>query len=70
MLQATGRAPINGADKWAKTYPHSHWMAVGNLLTLRQWDVTYDDAMRELGNCCSHPEGPGCEVKVIGGKKR
>jgi hypothetical protein len=69
MLQATGRAPIKGADTWAKQYPHSHWMPVGNALTLRQWNVTYDDAMRELGNCCTHPEAAGCEVKAIGGKR-
>ncbi len=43
-------------------------MPVGNALTLRQWNVTYDDAMRELGNCCMHPKRPGCEVKPIGGK--
>lgn len=70
MLQATGRKPITGADAWAKTYPHSHWMPPGNSLTQRQWDVTYAPAMRELERCCANPKAPGCEVKPIRGKGR
>jgi hypothetical protein len=68
MLQATGRAPIHGADAWAMQYPHSHWMPPGNSLTKRQWDVTYDPAMRELERCCKSPNAPGCKVTPIQGK--
>ena len=66
--QATGSARIAGADKWAKTYPHSHWMPPGNSLTVRQWHVTYDPAMKELERCCANPKAPGCEVTPIRGK--
>lgn len=67
MLQATGRKPIAGADTWANTYPHSHWMPPGNSLTQRQWDVTYDPAMREMERCCKDPKAPGCIVTPIRG---
>jgi hypothetical protein len=68
MLQATGRAPIAGADKQAQTYPHSHWMPPGNSNTAAQWKVTYDKAMRELERCCKNPNAPGCVVTEITGK--
>ncbi len=68
MFQATGRAPIHGADAWAKRYPHSHWMPPGNALTQRQWDVTYDTAMRALERCCHSPAAPGCQATPIHGK--
>ena len=70
MLQAVGKLPIKGADAWAKTYPHSHWMPPGNSLTKAQWDVTYDTAVRELERCCRDPKAPGCQVTPIEGKKR
>ena len=68
MLQATGRAPIAGADQWAQTYPHSHWMPPGNSDTAVQWKVIYDTAMRELEKCCKDPNAPGCVVTPIVGK--
>jgi len=70
IQQAIGnpKFPIAGADKWAKTYPHSHWMPPGNSLTLAQWRVTYDTAIRELERCCAKPAGPGCVVTPIRGK--
>ncbi len=67
MFQATGSAPIAGADKWAQTYPHSHWMPPGNSNTAAQWSVIYDTAMRELEKCCKDPGAPGCVVTPIGG---
>ena len=67
-LQSVGRHPINGTDEWAKTYPHSHWMPLSNSLTLRQWEVTYDTAMREIERCCHDPKAPGCEIVPIAGK--
>jgi len=68
MLQATGRAPIHGADAWAMQYPNSHWMPPGNSLTKRQWEVTYEPAMRELERCCQNPRAPACQVTAIQGK--
>jgi hypothetical protein len=68
MLQATGRRPIDGADAWASSYPHSHWMPPGNSLTKAQWDVTYDTALRELETCCRNPGAPGCQATAITGK--
>lgn len=68
MLQSVGRLPITGTDRWAQTYPHSHWMPPGNSLTRVQWNVTYDTAVRELQKCCANPSAPGCEVTPIEGK--
>jgi hypothetical protein len=69
MLQAIGRKPIAGADSWATTYPHSHWMPPGNSLTAVQWKVTYDTAVADLERCCRSPEAPGCTVTPIEGKR-
>lgn len=68
MLQAVGQYPIANADKWAKTYPHSHWMPPAQSNTLPQWLVTYETAIRDLQNCCANPKAPGCEVTPIVGK--
>jgi cytochrome c553 len=69
MLQAVGRAPIKDADKWAKTYPHSHWMPPLQSDTKAQWLVTYETAIKELEKCCANPKGPGCQIVPIEGKK-
>lgn len=56
---------LDGRDEWARRYPQSHWMPVGNLFTERQWDVVYGHSIDQLTSCCADPDAPECHTRPI-----
>ena len=67
-LEATGQIPIPNANAWAKTYPNSHFMPVGNFHSKAQWDEIYQQAVKDILACHANPKSEGCLTSAITGK--
>lgn len=67
LLEATGATKAPQGDKWALTYPGSHWMPAHNFLTKEQWDTVYSQSAEDLLNWHRNPDVPGYIVKPIPG---
>ena len=69
MYQAVGLQPVSGADTWAQKFPQSHWMPPGYSLTEKEWNLVYQDAVKQLAACCNAPDAPGCKKDRIGSRE-
>ncbi len=49
--EASGQADIPNADSWAKSYPASHFMPVGNFHSEAQWNVIYAQSVQDILDC-------------------
>lgn len=65
MYQSVSPSRVEDLSDWGKAWPQSHWMPVGNLWTLAQWDSIYMDSITELADCCVAPTFPGCIATPI-----
>ncbi|MBL1436078.1 MAG: hypothetical protein COB08_007750 [Rhodobacteraceae bacterium] len=65
LEQATGQAPIDGADEWASTFPGNTFMPPLHGQTQTAWNTIFQGSVKDLQSCCSNPEQAFCNMTPI-----
>ena len=65
LEQATGLAPIDGADAWASTFPGNTFMPPLHGQTQAAWNTIFQSSVADLQSCCIDPDQAFCNASPI-----
>jgi len=65
LEQATGAAPVPGADTYASTFPGNTYMPPDHALTQRAWATIFQGSVATLQSCCQDPSQQMCDAAPI-----